>query len=443
MSFKNAMQATQKTVLQYAKQGRPYEILAAVLAARQFNTTITESDLYSEEGKNRQFKINYYPPICTDNGTGTENLCDSGTTIAPKQEYFEIKESTASAVYQLNRDDIRFVDGAYSFSDHAKAAINAALPAVRRKLAVQVATKLVAGTALLPDGNAKRMLPFLDKQNGVINPMGLWEVERTFRDSGFSNPFIVGGTDVFHWRKAVEIGGINDKGQNVSQLGRSNAYYDSLVNDAFGDDTTEHVLAFDPQMLKFVGFNRNAGIFATDLQNIDAIDTIYQRGGTDYIQGVMADPVTGLLWDLNVNYDKCNYRWTFQWKLEWDIFFMPAAVCNLPGVTGLFHFTTCAPVQYECPTGGTPETAAVSHTYDWDTATDITFPLYVHELDVAGQTTYPNVTVANITELKDLFNDSVNGYVFSVTGTKLRYTGYAAISGHVNDSTNVSFVQTP
>ncbi len=437
------MQATQKTILQYAKQGRPYEILAAVLAARQFNTTITEADLYSDEGKKRQLKVNYYPPICTDNGTGTENLCDSGQSIAPKQEYFEIKESTASAVYQLNRDDIRFVDGAYSFSDHAKAAINAALPAVRRKLAVAIANKMTANVGLLPDGNAKRMLPFLDKQNGVVNPMGLWEVERTFRDSGFSNPFIVGGTDVFHWRKAVEIGGISDKGQNVSQMGRSNAYYDSLVNDAFGDDTTEHVMAFDPQMLKFVSFNRNAGIFATDLQNIDAIDTIYQRGGTDYIQGVMADPVTGLLWDLNVNYDKCNYRWTFQWKLEWDIFFLPPAVCNLAGVTGLFHFTTCAPVQYECPTGGTPETPAVSHTYDWDTDTDIDFPLYVHELDVAGQTTYPNVTVANITQLKDLFNDSVNGYVFSVTGTKLRYTGYAAISGHVNDSTNVSFVQTP
>jgi len=443
MSFKNAMQATQKSILQYAKQGRPYEVLAAVLAARQYNTTIMETDLQSEAGKKRQLKINYYAPICNDNGTGAESLCNAGTVVEPKQVFFELKRTTASAVYQLNRDDVRYVDGAYSFSDHAKAAINAALPAVRRKLALEVANLLVSGAGLLPDGNTSRMLPFLDKENGSVNPMGLWEIERIYRDAGFSNPFVVGGTDVFHWRKAVEIGGVNDKGQDISQLGRSNAYYDSLINDAFGDPDSEHIISFDPQMLKFVSFNRNAGIFATDLQNIDAIDAIYQRGGTDYIEGVMADPLTGLLWDLNVNYDKCNYRWTFQWKLEWDIFVMPPAVCDIPGVNGIFHFTTCPAVQYTCPDGGTPSAPASSHTYEWNTSGAVTFPLYIHKLELGGQTTHPDVTVANITELKNLYNDSVNGYVFAVSGTKITYTGYGTMGGKINDTTNVSFTAAP
>jgi hypothetical protein len=443
MSFKNAMQSTQKSVLQYAQQGRPYEVLAAVLAARDFNTTIIETDLQAEEGKKRQLKINYYAPVCSDAGVGDENICNAGTVIAPKQVFFEISKKTASAVYQLNRDDIRYVDGAYTFSDHAKAAINAALPAVRRKLAVEVAALITANTGLLPDGTTKRMLPFLDKTNGSINPMGLWEIERIYRDSGFTDPFIIGGTDVFHWRKAVEVGGLNDNGANISRMGRSNAYYDSLVNDAFGDDTTEHIVTFDPQMLKFVSFNRNAGIFATDLQNIDAIDAIYQRGGTDYIEGTLADPATGLLWDLNVNYDKCNYRWTFQWKLEWDIFFLPPTVCNIPGVNGIYHFTTCAPVQYECPTGGDPLEPAESDTYDWDTNSVVTYPLYVNKLKLAGQTSYPGISVANITELKNLFNESISGYVFTTTGTKVRYTGYSGLSGQINDATNISFTATP
>ncbi|MBS1771524.1 MAG: hypothetical protein JST82_01600 [Bacteroidetes bacterium] len=443
MSFKNAMQATQKSILQYAKQGRPYEVLAALLAARQFNTTITETDLQSEAGKKRQLKINYYAPVCTDNGVGNENICNAGTVIEPKQVFFDISRTTASAVYQLNRDDVRYVDGAYTFSDHAKAAINAALPAVRRKLATEVASLLVSNTGLLPDGNSTRMLPFMDKETGTMNPMGLWEVERTYRDAGFSDPFIVGGTDVFHWRKAVEVGGINDKGQNMSALGRSNAYYDTLINDAFGDADTEHIVTFDPQMLKFVSFNRNAGIFATDLNNIDAIDAIYQRGGTDYVEGVLADPLTGLLWDLNVNYDKCNYRWTFQWKLEWDIFFMPPMVCNLPGVNGVCHFTTCAPVQFTCPEGGTPITGATSHTYQWDTNGIVSYPLYVYELDLGGQTSHPDATVANITELKDLMNANVTGYTFGISGTKLNYTGYSGLGGHVNDTTNISFTVAP
>jgi hypothetical protein len=442
MSFKNAMQATQKSILQYAKQGRPYEVLAAVLAARQFNTTITETDLQSDAGKKRQLKINYYAPICEDAGTGSENICNAGDPVAPKQVFFEVSKVTASAVYQLNRDDIRYVDGGYSFSEHAKAVINSALPAVRRKLAVEVADILTSNDGLLPDGSATRMLPFMDKTNGTVNPMGLWEIERIYRDAGLSSPFIVGGTDVFHWRKAVEIGGVNDKGQNVSQMGRANAYYDSLVNDAYGDASTEHVLTFDPQLLKFVSFNRNAGIFATDLQNIDAIDTVYQQGGTDYIHGVLADPLTGLLWDLNVKYDDCNYRWTFQWKLEWDIFFMPPNVCNAPGVNGVFHFTTCAPVAYECP-DGTPLEGGTSDTFDWDTNGVVSYPLFVNKLEIAGQTLYPDVTVANITELKNLYNDSTNGYLFSVTGTKLRYTGYSGMSGQINDTTDFSFTATP
>ena len=443
MSFKNAMQATQKSILQYAKQGQPYEVLAAVLAARQFNTSITETDLQSEAGKKRQLKVNYYAPICTDDGVGDENICDPGTVIEPKQVFFEVSRTTASAVYQLNRDDVRNVDGNYTFSDHAKAAINAALPAVRRKLATEVANLLVSGVGLLPDGNEDKMLPFLDKTTGTINPMGLWEIERIYRDSGFSNPFIVGGTDVFHWRKAIEVSGTNDQGQNISQMGRSNAYYDNLVNDAFADTDTEHILTFDPQMLKFVSYNRNAGIFATDVQNIDAIDAIYQRGGTDYIQGVMADPVTGLLWDLNVNYDKCNYRWTFQWKLEWDIFFMPPSVCNISGVNSVFHFTTCAPTQFECPAGGTPITGGTSDTYEWDTNGEVTFPLYINKLELAGQTSYPNTTVADVTELKDLMNDNVTGYVFGVDTTKVNYTGYSELTGQINDATDISFTAAP
>lgn len=443
MSFKNAMQATQKSVLQYAKQGRPYEVLSAVLAARQFNTSITETDLQAEAGKKRQLKVNYYAPICEDNGTGSESICDPGTVVEPKQVFFEVSRITSSAVYQLNRDDIRNVDGNYSFSDHAKAAINAALPTVRRKLANEVAGLLVANTGLLPDGNEKKNLPFLDKTNGNINPLGLWEIERTYRDSGFSNPFIVGGTDVFHWKKAIEVGGINDDGQNISRMGRSNAYYDNLVNDAFADTDSEHVLTFDPQMLKFVSFNRNAGIFATDLQNIDAIDAIYQRGGTDYIQGVMADPVTGLLWDLDVNYDKCNYRWTFQWKLEWDIFFMPPTVCSISGVNGVFHFTTCAPVEYECPEGGTPVSAGTSASYEWDTDGEVTFPLYVNKLELAGQTSYPDTTVADAGELKDLFNAEITGYVFGTDTTKITYTGYSGLTGQINDATDILFETAP
>lgn len=435
------MQAQQKTILNYAKSGRPYEILAALIAARSLNNTIVETDLQSENGKKRQLKINYYAPVCTDAGTCDDNICNPGVVVEPKQVFFEVGRCTSSAVYQLNKDDIRYVDGAYSFSDHAKAVINSALPTVRRKLALEVAGALYAGKGLMPDGSTSKLLPFVDKSNGTVNPVGLWEVERIYRDAGFGAPFVVGGSDVFYWKKAVEIGGLNSLGQNVAQMGRTNAYYDSLINEVAGDDTHEHLLAFDPQMLKFVTFNRNAGIFATDLQNIEAIDAIYQRGGTDYIEGTLADPLTGLLWDLNVNYDKCNHRWTFQWKLEWDLFFLPPMVCNIPGVNGITEFLSCLPAAVECPTPD-PGTPPASDTFDLD-LTDFTLPMFVNKLTVAGQTSYPNITVASNAEFVAMLNANVNGYNFTLSTTNARYTGYTAIGGEINDTTALAWVATP
>lgn len=440
MSFRNSMQAVQRTILNYTKNGRPYEILAAILAARQFNTIIKETDLESEAGKKRQLKINYYPPVCEDNGTCNANICDTGTVLEPKQMFFEIGQCTASAVYQLNKDDIRFVDGNYLFSDHAKAQIASVLPTVRKKMATQMAALLVANAGVIPiTGNTTKLLPWMDNSTGTVNPTGLWEVERVYRDGGFDDPFIIGGTSVFNWRKAVDIGGLNQNGLNVAQMGRTNAYYDSIINETYADPTHEHVIAFDPQMLKFVSFNRNAGIFATDLDRIEDIDAIYQRGGTDYIEGVMADPLTGLLWDLNVNYDKCNKRWTFQWQLEWDIFFMPPMVCNIQGVNGVTHFLTCAPVETECPVGSLPEPAdEATFTYT-PGSQGVTFPLYIGKLELAGQTSYPNATVANIAALNTLFNANVNGITFVVDGATIEYEGYAAIAGQLNDTTNITF----
>lgn len=440
MSFKNSMQNVQKFILNYTK-GKAEQGLMAVLTARQFNQNITETDMGPEPGKSRTLKISYYAPVCDDDGTGSESICDSGTKIAPKQAFFTLSQTTASAVYTLAKDDIRYVDGAYTFSDHAKAQVASVLPTVRGKLAASVAAILAANVGVLPDGNSVRKLPFLDKTNGAANPMGLWEIERYFQDGGFSNPFVVGGSDVFQWKKAVEIGGINDRGQNVAQMGMTNAYYDNRINTAFADTSVEHVLAFDPQVLKFISFSKNAGIFSTDIQNIDAIDAIYQRGGTNYIEGVMVDPMTGLLWDLNVYYDTCTSEWNFQWKLTWDIFFLPPMVCNEQGVNGVFHFTTCVQNITECP-DGSPITPVDTNTYEFNTSgqgspvVSVSFPLHVDNLSIGGQTYVPVESerdCANIAALKTLLNNAIDGITFTTSGTKLQYTGYSAITLVLND----------
>lgn len=432
MSYQGAMQVLQKNLFDYVRgRGVRHEIIAAVLAARQFNQFITEADTGNGPGKVRTLKINYYAPICDDSGTCNADLCSGGTAVPPSQAFFDMEECTASPVFLINKDDLRYIDGRYTFSDNARSIIYAHLATAQRKFATALAAKLVANVGLQPNGNATTMLPWVDNNTGALNPVGLWEVERAYRDTGYSNPFIVGGQNVWYWQKATEIAGLNALGQNLARLDRTNAYYDTLIDTAFADSSVSHVLSFDPQMLKFVSFSENAGMFATDLNSIDDLDTMYQRGGTDYIEGVMYDPTYGILWDLNATYDKCDKVFRFQYQLKWDIWFMPDAVCNIQGVNGIFHFTTCAPVMVDCPTGS-PITPASAGNFDALVTGNVDFPLFVHELSVANQTTQPNVTVANITELNTLMNAEINGYTFTVAGADIRYNGYSAVSGTIN-----------
>jgi hypothetical protein len=436
MSYANAMRYLQKNLFNFVKgRGVRHEVIAAMLQARQFNQFITEQDLGNGPGKARQLKINYYAPICDTSGTCGADLCSGGTAVPPSQAFFQMQECTASPVFLINKDDLRYIDGDYSFSDNAQSIIFAYLATAQKNLATAILAKLVANVGLQPNGNATTLLPWVDKNTGAMNPIGLWEVERAYRDTGYgTSPFIVGGQDVFYWQKATEIAGLNAQGQNLARLDRTNAYHETLVDAAFADPTYNHIISFDPQVLKFVTFSENAGMFATDLDKITDMDTMYARGGTDYIEGTLVDPVYGLIWDLNAVYDKCDKVFRFQFQLKWDIYFMPEAVCNIQGVNGIFHFTTCAPTITECPTGS-PVTPASTSTFDLETSTIFgspAVPVYVGSLTVGNITTQPNATVANATEFTAMLNAEIPGYTFSLVGTEIRYTGYSAVTGNIN-----------
>lgn len=438
MSYANAMRYLQKNIFDYARPGVPYEVISALIAARGFNQYITEADLGNGAGKKRPLKINYSAPICDDDGTCSDNICEAGIKVEPQQAWFEIARCTASAVYTIAKDDLRYIDGEWRFSQDAMRIVRSMLPAVHKKWATELTALLVQNVGLQPNGAESAQLPLVDKNNGTINPMGLWNIEKVYRNTGYSDPFIIGGDDAFYWKRIVNIGGLNELGQNVAQMGRSNVYYEPLVNTAFADPTLEHIITFDPQMLKLVTFSENAGMFATELDSIQDLDTMYARGGTDYIEGILVDPTYGIIWDFNATYDKCEKVFNLQIKLNWDLFFMPAPVCNIQGVNGIYHFTTCLPAAIECPTPASP-VSVPSATFTWDTSPEVAYPLFVHKLEAAGITTYPDVTVANTAELRTLMTANIPGYVFGGAGTNVTYNGYTEIAGQINDSINMSF----
>lgn len=436
MSFQNANLQIQSNLLTRAKSDTRYKLIDALVDARRQNNTITETDL-GANGKLRQFKMNYYPVVCDGEGSCDDSICDTGTVIAPKQLNFDVTQCTASKVYRLNIDDIRLVDGDMSFSDHAMAQIGSVLGGVRKALDQDMAAILVANVGCQPDGNPTKRLSLTDQTNGALRPLGLWTIEQTFEDAGMSSPFIIGGTDVFTWSKATQIGGLNASGQDTGRFNNAQMYYDPLVDAAFGDNTHGHVLAFDPQMLKFVTFSKNAGMFATNWTGLQDMDKQFKESKNGSIKGSFLDPVTGLIWDLNIRYVDCDEEhWTFKLRLLWDIFFLPDYVCNVDCVNGIYHFLTCLPVPVEC-SDVEPVPPATPTIYNWNPS--FAYPLLMSSLTLAGQSNNPNVTVTTDAELAAALTNAISGYSFSVSGSNITYTGYSEIGGTLNGTINIDF----
>lgn len=436
MSFKNANQAIMRFVMQYGNTSRGYDTTRALIDARRFNSTITERDL-GDNGKMREFKLNYYPIMCDAEGNCSDSICSTGTRMEPKQLSFNLTQCTASKVWELHADDIRFVDGNMTFSDHAIAMVNSTLPALRRAMAMDQAAILVAHAGLHLDGNATRRITMANQTNGSINPVGQWEIEREFSDGGFNPPFIIGSGEVYTWQRSMAAAGLNAAGLNLARLGAVNVYYDALIAQAVGDGG-DHIIAFDPQVLKFLTFNRNAGLFATDLISLDSLDTLYARGNSSVQRGILRDPVTGLNWDLYVRFDPCcgpdnGGCWTFQVKLIWDIFFLPDIACNIQGVNGIFHYTTCPPVLVPCPTGDSVPPAATSKVYGYDPA--FGYPMYITDITLGAANASINATVQNDAEFLSVLQGVPGVPALTIAAGVIKYTGYTALTGSMNNGT--------
>lgn len=424
-------------VLNYVKTDKAFQSLKAILAASsdRFSKITAEDRGLTDDGKKRQVRISYYPPVCDDTGTCADDVCNPGVKLEPKHATFTLTRCTASNIYTIDKEDVRIVDKqtmdngreiavrSLSFSDHASQQLATILPAVRKKLALQVLTLLYARTGKMPDGNATRRVTLANTATGVVNVMGKEEIEATLEDSGFGAPFIIGGKEVRVWKNNVASNGAGIQNLNTAQLGDTNMYYDALLKQVVGDGQ-DHILAFDPTVFKFVSWNRNKGIFATKTGSLEDADMVFQAGDDGTYSGTMLDPLYGLVWDVEIHFDSCTKKYNFQLRLEWDIWFMPADHCVEADVNGIFHFTTCPVVMAPCPTGDAPPAPVTAGVYDF-TPTSANYG-YIDTVTVAGQTTTVGANVANITELTAALNANAAGYVFRVNGTAIEYTGYGA-----------------
>lgn len=437
MSFKDAHQYIQKSIWKYAKTDYVGGLLRAILAAAKENNTIQAQDLGTEDGKLRELKINYLPPACDDNGSCTDNICAPGLIPQPSQVYFKLQQCTASKVLTINQAQMRDLDN-IGANEWAMSLLYQRLQVVRKKLEMALMALLIANRGVQPDGSSSKLISLVDPTTGRLVPSGIWDLERAFVDAELSSPYVVGSAPVYNVEKLRRVGTGSEDGINMGAVdGTEKWYYDKYLNGAIGNGT-ENLIAFDPQLIKFIPFNFNVGRFATDLKGL-VPEKMFQQG-PDWLHSTITDPATGLLWDLKVIYDKCTESWNFQWKLNWDLFTLPIPVCGVQGLNGIMAFTTCAPKPVTCPPDGVPSGGTIAaKVYQYDPG--FAYPLIVNDFTIDGNTFHPKVTLANDADMLAMFNE-FGGGGFTQSAANIQYSGYSARAGKIN-ATNYTFVAVP
>lgn len=443
MAYTQANLPIQIFYREYGLLDRTYEVFRALQQASAESPAVTISNPFFRgtpfsNGKKRTVKLVFNPINCDDSGSCDDNVCTPGTPQQPTVEDFDITECTASVKFTLNADDLRYVDATdWTFTSQGMALMMEQLPTFRRKLAKAMLQKVYALAGNHADGNQTHQMVNLTNSAGRINPMGILRVNKEYTDLGYNLPVTIGGGDFYYVSELRSIGGLNNDGVQVNRVPFDRAYYDeNLAGELFNQLSSGNwAISIAPGTLKLVTFNYNAGMFRTNMGSPEDLTTQYQLGSANFIRGTFYDEGTGFTYDYDAHFDECEAQWTFQYRLEWDIWRMPPIVCNdvIGDVNGIMIWRTCEEVVADCPTGQSLSVPVEEDTYSWTPTLANLASIYQSTIDnwnfVSNGTPIEITTVAELATFMSTYSNTT----FTANGADIEYTGISAISASFNN----------
>lgn len=435
MSYQNQSHRIQLYANSYGNLGRTHPAIDYFMKVSQANTSVTLSSnsFLAGGGKKRKVQLNYFPVQCDIEGTCDQSLCATGATIAPMERDFEITQCTATKKFSLRLEDLRSVDYTQWDYDYvARTILQTAMPAARKLLARDFTTRALSLVGVHTDGNATKQVKLLNPQTGAINPMGWIKVKKEYMDAGQDQPYSMGGgSEVFALSQLQGAAGINADGVNTGAVQVPNLWYDEgLIGTIKGGlNSGDYVLSIDPRMFKMVSFSKNAGIFRTGLDSIEDAGKLFTgAAGHDFILGNFIDPVTGIVWDLFLNFEKCGTNnkpeWSFHLEYSWDMFVMPETTCNVVGYNGITLWRTCPETEAACPTGGVSPVSPAAVKV-WSATPVLASIPTISQSSIGGvnNTQESPVAIASVDALVAYMNANYPQAIFSKSGSNIVYTG--------------------
>lgn len=290
----------------------PRTIDCLLMAQRQ-NKNVSVK--YSQD---KGVEVSYYKTIC-DNGK-------EGVEVKPVTESFELSHKTLSHIFEVDQSDIRVINGKIVLSNPLLQILNSVIPPFIKKFNIDVLKELSAKSGLHPNGSKRNMLPSVFYDETLLNPIGIWQIEKEYADSGLDSPFVIGEDNIYKANKA---------------LANDNLFYEPEIQHVYDNPECENVITFDPNVLRLITFSETLKCLTDkecEIPEIDCFDP------TEFNHAIRV--YENLIADIKFKYCPDTYKWRFQFSLMWGLFHIDA--CNGSNVNGIMHFTMCKPAIVSC-----------------------------------------------------------------------------------------------
>lgn len=177
-----------------------------------------------------------------------------------------------------------------------------------------------------------------------------------FGDAGFGsiNPILLGNRQAMKFAKAQNASGAAASGLMLNDMTRFPVYYDkNIVSDNCAPATAgnEVMFALLPGISNIITWSKNSGLFASrasqiDYQNVELTDLI--RAGETFLHTQIADPRTGMLFDLDVIYEPKCQEWMYAMRTYYKFINLPLTGCKDTCFNGIVAYDVCPATPAPC-----------------------------------------------------------------------------------------------
>ena len=308
---KELMEGTAAGELSARRQ--PTGLLSGLLSDQNTANTTIQPD-YSKDGKNNIVALKYLKPDAEDDTSDAEtSICDdAGESTAYTWTDVTADQWAQSRTMKLTFEEMRAL--CETGSEFRNKLLMNAMDSINRKINSGLIALFDAGAGGILGGSGATGTEYQMLYRDAllqVDPEGWIKMMQDLNDVGIMDaPILAGGGNLKKYADLQGISCCNDLGVDPSQLPDSNIYYDNQISTVLtGPSYDNPFFAWAPGAAIFVSKPKNVGQF--------------RMVGDTFIFDTIVDPVTGLRYDFDMDFDKCDKVYKIRIGLNYGLFQLP------------------------------------------------------------------------------------------------------------------------